>query len=156
MLYTVLSTVGVAVVVAALIWFANRQVGVVLHKIDTIQPPATPSKHMDEALWDSLEGLEKRTLESIATLTKAVAEGIDHVDRNEKRVRGIVSGAKKRFAAEGYEDPGVEAEFDSLPEVDAGSGQDQRVLPLSNDVGVMEQQGSSWDAVPGMSPDTGA
>jgi len=152
-----IALLGVGILaLAALIWSTNRQMGVVLHKISDIQPPNTPSKAMDDALWDSLGGLEKRTLKSIADLTKAVAEGIDHVDRNEKRVRGIVTGAKRRFAAEGYDDPGVEAEFDSLPAVDAGSVEGQGVLPLSNDVGAMEQPGDPWTSVPGMSPIEGA
>jgi len=152
MLYVALSVTGAAVVVAALIWFANHQVGVVLHKIGTLQPPNIPEQGhpnaIDKALLTRLEELERQ----IPDLFKAVAEGIEHVDRNEKRVRGIVTGAKRRFAAEGYEDPGVEAEFDSLPDVDAGSGESQGVLPLSNDVGAVEEQGSAWETVPGMRP----
>jgi len=152
MLYVALSVTGVAVVVAALIWFANRQVGVVLRKIGTIQPLPIPEQGhpnaIDNALLTRIEDLERQVPE----LFQAVAEGIAHVDRNEKRVRGIVTGAKRRFAAEGYEDPGVEAEHDSLPELDAGSRLEEGVLPLSNDVGALEQQGSPWDSVPGMRP----
>jgi len=156
MLYVALSVAGVAVVVAALIWFANRQMGVVLRELGTLQPPATLTTPQNP---DELRQISTRTdalEQQIQDLFLAVADGIDHVDRNEKRVRGIVTGAKRRFAAEGYEDPGVEAELDSLPPLDARSGEGQGVLPLSNDVGVVEQQGSSWDSVPGMRPVEGA
>ncbi len=145
----VLLGMAVAAALAALAFVEIRKVRVVLHTLSTDEPRDTPSKANHDALWDSLEGLEKRTLASIADLTKAVAEGIDHVDRNEKRVRGIITGARRRFEAEGYSDPGVEAEADTLPELHAESGGDQPVLPLPNDV---EESGSPWDAVPGMAP----
>jgi len=76
---------------------------------------------------------------------KAVAEGIDHVDRNEKRVRGILTGAQRRFESAGYEDPGVEAEVESLPPVDAGSSSEEELPAVHEDVEL-----GSWAAVPGM------
>jgi len=110
-----IASVGVIVVaLAALIW-SQRQMGAVLHTLSTPQAHDTPEAFDPEPLWRSLEGLEKRTLESISALTKAVANGIDHVDRNEKRVRGMVVGAVRRFENSEYYDAGVDAELETLP-----------------------------------------
>jgi len=148
MLLVTLSVAGAAVVAAALIWFANRQMGVVLHKISTIQPPVTPDSPALKLFGDTTRASIRALEDRMDTLTAAVAEGIDHVDRNEKRVRGIITGARRRFEAEGYEDPGVEAEAATLPELDDRSEPEEGVHPLRNDV----EQSDSWDSVPGMRP----
>lgn len=152
MVLAILSIVGV-VSVAALLWFAKVQVGVVLHKIGEIQPPDTPPADPNYATTQerlgALEGDYGVLLVKMHTLTKAVADGIDHVDRNEKRVRGIVTGAKRRFEAEGYVDPGVEAEADTLPRGDASYGPEERVQPVSDDV---EPAPSPLQGVPGNLP----
>jgi len=43
-------------------------------------------------------------------LTLAVAEGIQHVDRAERRIAGTVARARKLLAESGVESPGLEAE----------------------------------------------
>jgi len=99
---------------------------VLLHKIDRIEPPTIPEpapSFDDSELWKAIE-----------VLTRAVADGIDHVDRNEKRVRGIITGAKRRFEAEGYVDPGVEAEIDTLPRDDEGGGGEEELQAVPEDV----------------------
>lgn len=144
---SIVLAVGALVVVTALVWFTNRQMGVVLHTIREHQPPASPSPRasLEEVkyLHDRADAADKR----IDDLTRAVADGIDHVDRNEKRVRGIVTGARKRFANEGYEDAGVEAEFSTLPEPDGGGGGEEELRLLQNDVEVNESD--PWAGVPG-------
>jgi len=111
-------------------------------------PPIAPGQasasvqYVDD-LERNLHELDKRVTE----LTAAVAHGIEHVDRTEKRVRGIVTGAKRRFAAAGYEDPGVEAEADSLPRDDAESIEGVQTVP--SDVGP-DNGSDPWSRVPGM------
>lgn len=109
-------------------------------------PPA-PVPYNDAALHARISRGELALEKRFEELTAAVAHGIDHVDRNEKRVRGIVTGALRRFAAEGYEDPGVRAEVESLPEIDAPVGPDQEMSAMSNDVDpdILD----AWGSVPG-------
>ena len=157
----VLSITGI-VLLAALAWLVVRQTGVVLRTIADAQPRDTPpvaiQKYDDEKIWTQLGDcwaeLEKQG-ERMEQLTAAVAHGIDHVDRNEKRVRGIVNGAQRRFNAAGFEDAGVDAEADSLPGVDAASGAEEGVSPLPNDVGLPRhwEARSSFQGVPGNVPE---
>jgi len=116
-----ITVVGILVALAALIWFGNRQMGVVLRAISENQPLGTPAAgptaHEVERLHQALDSIEGK----MADLYQAVADGIDHVDRNEKRVRGIVTGAKRKFAESDHYDAGVDAEYDTLPlEEDGG------------------------------------
>ena len=125
---------------------------VVLHNNQQNQPPDIPAEAALEVLRASLKALELQTDASIERLTLAVAEGIDHVDRNEKRVRGIVTGAKRRFAAEGYVDAGVDAEFETLPESDVQASETQGMLPLHENMAPdgAAYAGTPWAAVPGI------
>lgn len=120
---------------AALGWLFIRQLRVVLPTIPQSKPPETPSVESLDALRQSVQGLEERTLSMFERLTQAVADGIDHVDRNESRVRGIVTGAKNRFASSGYEDPGVDAEYRTLPEADDGGGGEEELQLVPEGVG---------------------
>jgi len=135
-------SLGILVAFAALIWFGNRQVGVVLRKIDIQERPESDG---NEALWRSLEGLEKRTLDQFKDLTAAVAEGIEHVDRAERRVRAAIQSAKRRFEAEGYIDPGLEAEAAALPQGDGDPGPEEELPSVHEGV-----EPGSWASVPGM------
>lgn len=77
--------------------------------------------------------------------TLALANGIDHVDRAEKRVRSVVTAAKARYERSGYSDPGIDAEEAQLPLVDAGLSPQEEVPPVQP---VMESD-SPWRTVPG-------
>lgn len=140
-----LAGIALATLAACLVWVVR----VVTRMIDGFQPPDTPSEASFEALWKSLEELEDRTKDAIAKLTQAVANGIDHVDRNEKRVRGIVVGAKRRFEAEGYVDPGVDAEADTLPLVHEPGGEGEHLPTLSDGV---EASPNPFQGIPGTLP----
>lgn len=52
----------------------------------------------------------------------AVAEGIERVDRSERRVRSTVARARKELKARGYDDPGLEAEAFELRDVNGDGG----------------------------------
>lgn len=150
----IFTSVGVVVALAALAWYVKRQVGVVLHVLERNAPAPSPepSRFRSEDQMDvirdlviGLGALEGR----VDTLTQAVAEGIDHVDRNEKRVRGIVQGATRRFEKAGLIDAGVQAEADTLPDqYEIGSGE-EAVPPLHEDLGQQDQP-DPWLLVPGI------
>lgn len=150
MALAILSVVGV-VSVAALIWFAKVQVRVVLRTIREHQPPDIPAPVVDEAKWRSVDSHLGMLQERMERLTKAVAEGIEHVDRNEKRVRGIITGAQRRFEAEGYADPGVEAEADTLPVSDAEVSTGEGLSALPDDVEATANA-NPFQGVPGNVP----
>lgn len=103
---TVVGT-GILASLTALVMLMHRQTGVVLHTLSTTQAPSSP---LPPPRYDDTE--LRRQVEA---LTKAVAHGIDHVDRNEKRVRGIVTGAIKRFENSEHFDAAVDAELETLP-----------------------------------------
>jgi len=130
-----ITVVGILVALAALIWYGNRQMGVVLHTIGEIQPPDTPSESILQAQSDGLHDRNIAMEDCMQLLTQAVADGIDHVDRNEKRVRGIVTGAKRRFEAAGFIDPGVEAEIDTLPELNGQLSVAEELSAVPEDLG---------------------
>lgn len=70
--------------------------------IQTAVPPA----YDDRAVLQALDQLEER----MNVLREAVAEGIERVDRSERRIAQVVRRAKERYE----EDPGVEAEYRQL------------------------------------------
>lgn len=106
-------------------------------------------------LRESLQGLTER-VDSLSdrhrTLTVAVDEGIQHVDRSERRVRAVVASAQKRFEAEGYGDVGVDAEAAGLPPSDAPVSPDPELPALPGDVDSADAPALSpgWSVVPGM------
>jgi hypothetical protein len=149
--------VGFVAACTAVIWWSNHRVAAVLHTMQESDPPDIPDTFSAlDAITQRIAVLENNAELSTARsqeLFQAVADGIDHVDRNEKRVRGIVTGAKRRFTQQGYEDAGVDAELDTLPDRDEESGGGQGVLPLRQD---MESDTAApwaetpWAAVPGI------
>jgi len=142
---TLILSVSVVVLLSALVWWWQREMGVVLRTLSTSQPRDTPVSAMNSLEINTLQIKFDAMEERVERLTRAVADGIDHVERNEKRVRGIVTGAKRRFAEAGYEDPGVEAEYDTLPEVDAPERDPKPVPAVHEDLGGE----TAWASVPG-------
>ena len=57
----------------------------------------------------------------------AISEGIERVDRAERRIKATVARARKELSRRGYEDPGLDAEADELRNSD-GNGSDERGL----------------------------
>lgn len=94
---------------------------------------------------DALEDLDRR----IVTLTLATAEGIERVDRAERRIRSTVQRARKELAGFGYESPGLEAEATELRLVDDGGSGDDGVQPLRPDVGDPEREEAQPPGIPG-------
>lgn len=69
-------------------------------------------------------------------LTLAVAEGIQHVERAENRIRATVQRARKELVENGFEpSPGLEAEASSLRLGDVDRGPERPVHPVREEVG---------------------
>jgi len=64
-------------------------------------------------------------------LTLAVAEGIQHVDRAERRIAGVVARSRKLLRESGLESPGLEAEAHDLRLLNGGGGEAEGVPPVS-------------------------
>jgi len=82
------AAIVVLIASVTLIGIAYRQMGVLLRTFEVPQARDTPEAYDDSKLWGAINDL-----------TTAVAHGIAHVDRNEKRVRGIVIGASGLMSA---------------------------------------------------------
>lgn len=102
--------------------------------------------HIEE-LTDAVADLETSDQEQ----TLAIAEGIERVDRAERRVRAAVGRARKRMEELGYVDEGLEAEAAQLREVDGDDGPGAGVQPVRQGVGAAENGNSRPDmsAFPG-------
>lgn len=83
------------------------------------------------ARGELLEDLEGRLRDQ----TVAIAEGIERVDRSERRVRATVARARKRMEELGHVDEGLEAENSELRPLDADGGEEEGVPPLREGVG---------------------
>ncbi len=89
------------------------------------------------ALRASQDGFSEATTSIEARLKDivfAVAEGIERVERYERRIKATIKRAKKELAERGFEHEGLEAEAHELREVNTNSGEGTEadpVLPLN-------------------------
>ena len=92
-----------------------------------------------------LEGLATR----IDDLTVAVSEGVNNVQRSERRVRAVVTSARRELADAGYSHAGLEAEAGELRDIhaDSGNGEEVPAVPESVDQPGQDQR----SVVPGVS-----
>jgi hypothetical protein len=84
-----------------------------------------------------LEGFQSRLDElarKIELLTRAVAEGIEHVDRSERRVRATVARARRELAESDHVSPGLEAEWHDLRDFDGEGSETVGVPPVRENV----------------------
>ena len=103
------------------------------------------STHAEPAHDIRMEGLAQR----IDDLTVAVDEGIKNVQRSERRVRAIVTSARRSLADAGYEHPGLEAENGELREIDGERSNDEPVPAVPEDLATPTHAGHS--VIPGVS-----
>jgi len=92
---------------------------------------------------DDLEDVAGR----MKNLTMAVAEGIERVDRSERRIGATIKRAQAKLAESGYDDPAIAAEIEGLRLIDGAGGLEEEVPPLLPGVGDAGGQPSS---VPGL------
>ena len=99
-----------------------------------------------EPVWKAIQELQT----AHGQIVVAVAQGIEHVDRSERRVRAAVKRAKKRFDDAGFADEGLDAEEEQLYLLDGQLGQEEELPGLSEPVGQDHTRESSpWAVVPG-------
>jgi len=97
-------------------------------RFDAFVREATAESHSHS---DGIEELDRRMVQ----ITLATAEGIERVDRAERRIRSTVKRARKELADNGFESAGLEAENAEIRLLDdLGSGEGG-VPPLRLDVG---------------------
>lgn len=83
-------------------------------------------------------------------LTLAVAEGIQHVERAENRIRATVRRAREELLENGLEpSPGLDAEARELRLVDGGGSPPSPVHPVRAEVGEDEDEIVALPGVPG-------
>lgn len=100
---------------------------------------------------DKLGVVEKQIAELEAKLedmTIAISDGIERVDRAERRVTATIQSARKKFKDGGYVDPGLEAEAAELRVRDGDGGAEVGVPPLPEGV---EPPLETPSSIPGVS-----
>jgi len=107
-------------------------------ELPAIEPtPLYDDQHIQAALL-ALRKDVGTDLEEVAnrikTLTQAVAEGIERVDRSERRIGATITRAQKKLALAGYEDPGITAEVEGLRLLDGDGGEDGGLPAVQQDV----------------------
>ncbi len=90
----------------------------------------------------------EETEQRVKDLTFAVAEGIERVDRSERRIHATVKRARKELAEHGFESPRLEAEAAELRSVDGKGGVESEVPSLPAGVGPTSETPSSIKGVP--------
>ncbi len=100
-----------------------------------------------QEITERLESIERRTVE----LAMALAHGIEHEDRRERRIQATVKRARKQLAELGVEDAGLEAEFDGLSLLDGDGGEERGMLALP--APMEESPGLAVSSVKGVSPE---
>jgi hypothetical protein len=135
---------GVGALLAALLLVGAA--GRVLSRIQALErraPTRPPQPYDDTAIWAKL-----RELQGIAEdQTLAIAEGIERVDRAEKRVVETVRRAKRRADQAGYTDPGVEAEVAALERGDGAGSEPGQLSLVQPDVAAAAETSSSVKGV---------
>jgi len=100
-----------------------------------------------EMTLSRLEDLESK----VAEQTLAVAEGIERVDRAERRIKGTVKRARNELKARGLVDDGLEAEDQQIRDADGEGSDGGGLQPVPEDVGQggnLDEQPSSIPGVP--------
>jgi len=99
---------------------------------------------------DALEEFDRRLVQ----ITLAVAEGIERVDRAERRIRSTVKRARAQLAEQGFESDALEAENQEIRLLDDRRSEEDGMPPLRLDVGEAgaefgEQQHPQPKGIPG-------
>jgi len=80
--------------------------------------------------------------------TLAIGEGIEKVERAERRISATLARARKELKKRGYEDPGLEAEAHEFHDVNGAGGEEQRLPAVREALAVADEQASSIPNVP--------
>ncbi len=120
---------GLVIVVlsAALVWVLKYRTGAVVYPSSAIEPPGPADYGPDIDRWAAEVGRLTARVEELAV---ALAHGIEHVERTENRIKATVARARKSFADEGFESPGLEAEAAQLRLSDGGGSEEGELPPV--------------------------
>ena len=111
-------------------------------RIEDLATSPLSIKRLD-ALQADLERLTTRMKE----LTHATAEGIERVERSERRVQNTIQRSRKELAQFGYESAGLEAEAAELRLVDGGGGEESQLPTVRPEVAEPAEESSSLPGV---------
>jgi len=141
----------------------ERQLHEILERLDRLETDPIPPK-MPEAMQQIIVGLGsdwQKTSKQITDLLEdvdalaqahkdiviAVAEGIERVDRSERRIQGTIKRAQKKLADHGFVDEGLDAEVDQLQLIDGDRGKEPGVQPVRDEVASVKETPSSIEGV---------
>jgi hypothetical protein len=148
LIWTALVTLGA---VLALRWVRRRIEASESALIELIPEPVKPEDYRAEladylaSIDTKMEGLERTT----RNLQLDLEEGIQRVDRAERRTRAVVTKARRELRDAGFEHPGIEAEVADLHLLDGGIGPEEGLPAVREDV-AMGPPDVSPSAVPGL------
>lgn len=124
----------------ALVWWRiDRRMGAIV-----VSPPVVEAPQIECTCTDYAPEIQELR-DALQETRAAVAEGIQHVERVEKRIRGTVRRARKELADNGFQHDGLEAEAEDLRLFDGDGGEDGWVPPVQQDVG------DAPSSIPGLS-----
>lgn len=129
----------------SILWFVVAAQGVVivggavmyLRRSNVAETRSETPQSDDSDIYDTLvihESLLAGLKAQIEGLTLAVAEGVENVARAERRVRQVVTRAKKRLRDAGFEDEALDAEAEDLPQRNAEVGGQIGLPDMPDDV----------------------
>lgn len=85
------------------------------------------------ANFDAFGGVNHELTKELNSMKLAISEGIERVDRAERRIKSTVARARKELAERGLTDDGLEAENYELQLLD-GAGSETKELPAVSEV----------------------
>lgn len=94
------------------------------------------------ALLEPLPHDFKAIEQTLKEMTFAVSEGIERVDRAERRIKQTIKRARKELAEHGFQSPGLEAESAEIQSVDGGGGETHGVHTLQEGVATGDEASS--------------
>lgn len=118
-------------------------------RLQELEGTCAALEHQLAELEQDTRHLEQDTEERIRRLTAAIAEGIEHVDRSERRVRAVVQRAQQRLRESGFEDAGLEAEAAELRRIDAEGSAAEGMQTVLEDVDDGAEPAFDFRGVPG-------
>jgi len=131
-----------------------------LDRLETAPPPSTDTDLLQETNANYARELEKAVgqidqlnvdlndlVQAHKDIVIAVAEGIERVDRSERRIQGTVKRAQKKLANHGFVDEGLEAENDQLQLIDGDRGKEPGMQPVRNEMEGADEAISSIEGV---------
>ena len=92
---------------------------------------SAPGAPIDSARLEAMDS-------KIDDLTLAVREGVNNVQRSERRVRAVVRSARQELRDAGFEHSGIEAENSELREVDGSDSEAEQLPEVPAGVGQAE------------------